>query len=57
VWWLTPAIPALWKRRQEDQNFKVILSYITSLKPAWGARYLVKCCLKGERKEEREGGR
>jgi hypothetical protein len=25
AWWHTPAITALWRRRQEDQKFKVLL--------------------------------
>lgn len=29
-----PAIPAPWKWGQEDE-FKVVLSYIMSLKPSW----------------------
>lgn len=27
VWWSTPVIPALRKRRQENQQFKATLSY------------------------------
>jgi hypothetical protein len=35
MWWYTAVIPALWRRRQEDQEFKVILGYIGSEKPGW----------------------
>lgn len=30
-----PVIPALGKYRQNNQEFKVVLGYIVSLKPAW----------------------
>lgn len=28
-------IPSTWQGRQEDQNFKVIFSYVVSSKPTW----------------------
>jgi hypothetical protein len=31
-----PVIPALWRKRQEAPEFKVILDYKESSKPAWG---------------------
>lgn len=34
VWWLMPVIPAIWKHRQEGQEFKAILCYIVSLRLA-----------------------
>jgi hypothetical protein len=33
--WQVPVIPELARRGQEDQKFKVILSYIVSLRLAW----------------------
>jgi hypothetical protein len=35
-WWCRPIIVAL--RRQEDQESKVILGYIVSLRPAWATQ-------------------
>ena len=31
VWWLMPTVLGLERQRQEDQEFKVLLSYIVSL--------------------------
>jgi hypothetical protein len=31
----TLIFPVLGRKRQEDQNFKVILAYIASSRPAW----------------------
>jgi hypothetical protein len=35
VWWWVPVLPALGRWRQEDQEFKVNLSFIVSLKTVW----------------------
>jgi hypothetical protein len=35
VWWHTPVIPGFGRWRQEDQEFKIILRYIESSRPAW----------------------
>jgi hypothetical protein len=37
-----PVIPALRRQRQEGQGFKVSLSYIGTLKPAWNTGDLFK---------------
>lgn len=36
VWRSTPKVPALGKRRQEDQGVMVILGYIVRSKLTWG---------------------
>ena len=36
MWWYLAVIPAHEEKKQEDQEFKAILGYIVSLKPAWG---------------------
>ena len=41
MWWLTPVIPAFWKLRQEDHEFKSSISFIVSLKSAWVTRDLI----------------
>ena len=35
VWWLVPLNLSIPKAREEDQEFKGILSYIVSLRLAW----------------------
>lgn len=35
LWWYIPAIPALEKRKQQDQKFKVILRHIGSSRSTW----------------------
>lgn len=34
MWWCTPGIPAL-RRARQDHKFKIMLSYIANLRPAW----------------------
>ena len=46
------ALAILGRHRQEDQEFKVILGYLTNLRPAWG--YL-KPCLRKTKKPNRAG--
>lgn len=38
AWWHLPIIPGFGKWRQKGKEFKVILGYVVSLKPAWSAR-------------------
>jgi hypothetical protein len=47
----TPVIPAFGRRRQENLEFKVILSYIASSRPTWATETLT------QRKRGRDGGR
>lgn len=35
MWWYTTVIPTLRKEKHRDQEFKVSLSYLTSLRPTW----------------------
>jgi hypothetical protein len=46
VWWRILVIPALWRPRQEDCDFKASLGYIAS-----------PCVKKKERKEGRKKGK
>ena len=35
AWWHTPVIPVLGRWKQKDWEFKAILGYIVSMRPAW----------------------
>lgn len=48
LWWHLPAIPALERWKQKDPEFKAILTYTASSRPAWATQSLVK-----KKKEER----
>lgn len=45
VQWCIHVIPAPRKGRQEDEEFKVILNYIVSLRLAWGTRPCLKTAI------------
>ena len=38
----TKNVPALRKQRQENQEFRVILEYTTSMKPVWALRLCLR---------------
>lgn len=41
IWWCVSVITALGRPRQEDQDYKVILSYAVNLRPSWATREFV----------------
>lgn len=50
AWWYTHVIPALGRRRQEVQEFMIILSYIETSESV----KTVKTCLKQKKKEKQQ---
>lgn len=48
VWWHRPAIPAIWRLRQEEYKFKdrlgnLVRSCVEIVKMGWGCPFMAKC--------------
>lgn len=55
AWWHRPVIPEVRGQRQEGQEFRAILSYIASFRPAWGQHTPQKKRGRRERRQRRGG--